>query len=161
MALSTGNVYPPQPAGSQGAPESARLTPLGEYANAAVGRERIFEHYSSLAGTPVALIRLFYAVELRYGVLVDIARKVHAGLPIQLANGRINCIWQADANEMILRSFPLASAPPSAWNLCRPESFSVRDLARRFAALFNTQPRFEGVEAPTALLGDKIGRAHV
>lgn len=160
VALSTGNVYPPTPAAAGGAAESHPLTPLGEYANAAVGRERIFEFCSTAGtgasggGTPVALLRLFYAVELRYGVLVDIARKVHAGTPLDLGNGWFNCIWQGDANDMILRALPLASSPPSVWNLCRPEVFSVREVAGQLGELFGRPPQFTGTEAPTALLGN-------
>src|SRR3954468_7123323 len=121
VALSTGNVYPLSEAASGGSIEASPLTPLGEYPNAAVARERIFEFYSQRQRTPIALLRLFYAVELRYGVLVDIACKVQSGKPIELANGYFNCIWQGDANEMVLRASALATSPPSIWNLCRPE----------------------------------------
>src|SRR6185436_2148618 len=121
---------------------------------AAVGRERIFEFYSDLQKTPLALLRLFYAVELRYGVLVDIARKVQAGEALELANGYFNCIWQGDANDMVLRALSLTTAPPSVWNLCRPEVFSVRAVASRFGELLGRLPQFTGTEAPTALLGN-------
>jgi nucleoside-diphosphate-sugar epimerase len=154
VALSTGNVYPLSPADRGGSAETDALTPLGEYANAAVARERIFEFHSRSRGTPLALIRLFYAVELRYGVLVDIARKVLAGEPLPLANGFFNCIWQGDANEMILRALALANSPPSAWNLCRPEVFSVRQTAARLGELLGREPVFTGTESPTALLGN-------
>lgn len=154
VALSTGNVYPFSEVSRGGSVETVPLTPIGEYANAAVGRERIFEFSSQLQNTPIALLRLFYAVELRYGVLVDIARKVWTREPIELANGYFNCIWQGDANEMLLRALALASAPPSVWNLCRPEIFSVRDVGNWFGKSFGTSPRFIGVEAPTALLGN-------
>jgi dTDP-4-dehydrorhamnose reductase len=154
VALSTGNVYPLSEVSRGGSIESDPLTPLGEYANAAVGRERMFEFFSARQKTPVALLRLYYAVELRYGVLVDIARKIHANQPIDLANGYITCIWQADANEQILRALTLADTPPSAWNLCRPELVSVRAVARRFGELLNREPRFHGSESPTALIGN-------
>jgi nucleoside-diphosphate-sugar epimerase len=154
VALSTGNVYPLSEVRERGSTESAPLTPLGEYANAAVGRERIFEYYCGRRSTPVALLRLFYAVELRYGVLVDIAKKVQAREPIELANGHFNCIWQGDANEMILRALSLSSAPPAAWNLCRPEIFSVREVAEKFGELLAQTPRFAGTEACSALLGN-------
>ena len=94
VALSTGNVYPLSKVSRGGCRESDALTPFGEYANSAVARERIFEFHSRADGASMALLRLFYAVELRYGVLVDIARKVHEGVPINLANGHFNCIWQ-------------------------------------------------------------------
>jgi len=154
VALSTGNVYPLSEVGRGGSLETDPLTPFGEYANAAVGRERVFEFYSRAQNTPVTQLRLFYAVELRYGVLVDIAQKVHAGESIDLGNGYFNCIWQGDANEMVIRSFSLCAAPPTAWNLCRPEVFSVRDAATRLGALLGRAPRFHGTEAPTALLGN-------
>jgi len=154
VALSTGNVYPQSEVSRCGSVETDSLTPLGEYANAAVGRERIFEFYSRRQETPITLLRLFYAVELRYGVLVDIARKVYAGEPIALANGQFNCIWQRDANELILRSLPLAVAPASAYNLCRPEVFSVRDIATRFGELLGRVPTFSGSETGNALLGN-------
>lgn len=154
VALSTGNVYPLTEVAQAGALEHSPLTPIGEYANSAVARERVFEYYSKSNGTPVALMRLFYAVELRYGVLVDLARKVHSGEPIELANGFFNCIWQADANEMILRVLSLAATPPSVWNLCRPEIFSVRKTAEHLGALLGRPPQFIATESTTALLGN-------
>ncbi len=162
IALSTGNVYPMREVSRGGAVETDSLTPLGEYANAAVGRERIFEFYSQRQHTPLALLRLFYAVELRYGVLADIARKVHAGAPVALANGYFNCVWQRDANELILRALPLAAAAPlSVFNLCRPELFSVRAIATRFGELLGRAPVFSGHETESALLGNsaKLGTA--
>ena len=154
VALSTGNVYPLSAVSRGGSVETDALTPLGEYANAAVARERIFEFHSRRNGTALALLRLFYAVELRYGVLADIARKVHVGDPISLGNGLFNCIWQGDANEMILRALPLAAAPPSVWNLCMPEVFSVRQVALRCGELLGCEPIFSGRESDTALLGN-------
>jgi nucleoside-diphosphate-sugar epimerase len=154
VALSTGNVYPLTDVERGGSVESDPLTPLGEYANAAVGRERIFEFYSRRHHTPVALVRLYYAVELRYGVIVDLARKVHAGEPIDLANGYFNCIWQGDANDLILRALSLAGSPPSVWNLCRPEIYSVRSVTSRLGELLARAPRFSGSESATAFLGN-------
>src|SRR5689334_4847603 len=147
VALSTGNVYPLSEVSRGGSVETDALTPLGEYANAAVARERIFEFHSQRNGTLLTLLRLFYAVELRYGVLADIARKVHAGEPIPLANGSFNCIWQGDANEMILRALALTASPPSVWNLCRPEIFSVRQIAEQLAGLLGRPPVFDGSES--------------
>lgn len=153
-ALSTGNVYPQSEVSRGGSVETDSLTPLGEYANAAVGRERIFEFYSRRQNTPVTLLRLFYAVELRYGVLADIARKVYVSEPIALANGHFNCIWQRDANELILRALPLTATPSSAYNLCRKEVFSVREIATRFGELLGRAPVFSGNESEIALLGN-------
>jgi nucleoside-diphosphate-sugar epimerase len=154
VALSTGNVYPFVPVHSDGATEEMPLTPLGEYANAAVARERVFEYYSRTNGTRIALIRLNYAVELRYGVLADIACKVWAGEPVDVTNGWFNCIWQGDANELILRTLPLASTPAEAWNLTGPRKLEVRELAGRFAALLDRPVRLIGVESESALLSN-------
>jgi nucleoside-diphosphate-sugar epimerase len=152
VALSTGNVYSLSDVSKQGSVETDPLTPLGEYANSTVGRERVLEYFSLRDGTPMTLLRLCYAVELRYGVLLDIAQKVQTGNPIDLANGFFNCIWQGDANDMILRSFALTKCPPTVWNLCRSEVFSVRSIATQFGELLGRPPRFNGTESTTALL---------
>ena len=154
VALSTGNVYPLVEVASGGATEEHPLTPLGEYANAAVARERIFEYFSRKNGTPVALMRLNYAVELRYGVLADIGRKIAAHEEVDLRNGYFNCIWQGDANEMILRSLSLAASPSRAWNLTGPLRVSVRHVAERFSELLGENARFMGKESDTALLSN-------
>jgi nucleoside-diphosphate-sugar epimerase len=154
VALSTGNVYPMVPVSSGGAREDSPLTPLGEYANSAVARERVFSYFSNKQGTRVALIRLNYAVELRYGVLVDIAKKVAAGEPVDLSNGFLNCIWQRDANEMILRALALAASPATPWNLTSPETLRVRELAEVFGHQLGKTPVFAGQERDTALLSN-------
>jgi nucleoside-diphosphate-sugar epimerase len=154
VALSTGNVYPLTLVANGGAIEDHALTPIGEYPNAAVARERIFQYFSDRLGIRVCLLRLFYAVELRYGVLVDIARSVLREEPVPLLNGHLNCIWQGDANEMILRSFALAECPPTVWNLCRPEIFSVRRIAEMFGRYFGKKPWFRETEAETAMIGN-------
>ena len=154
VALSTGNVYPLVPVSSGGAREENPLTPLGEYANAAVARERIFEYFARKNGTRLALLRLNYAVELRYGVLGDIARKVFAGEPIDVTSGHFNCIWQGDANEMILRTLALATSPPAVFNLTGPSVLSVREVAMKFSELFERPVKFVGAEADTALLSN-------
>jgi nucleoside-diphosphate-sugar epimerase len=153
VALSTGNVYPFVPVESGGSTESDPLTPPGEYANAAVARERIFEFFAERQGTVITSIRLNYAVDLRYGVLMDIATRVRAGEPVDVTMGYLNCIWQGDANDMILRTF-LLETPPRALNLTGPERLSVRELAERLGALINRPARVTGREAPTALLSD-------
>ena len=154
VALSTGNVYPLSKVDRGGSMEIDPLTPLGEYPNAAVGRERVFEFYSQRDEIPLTLLRLFYAVELRYGVLVDLAQKVNAGEPIDLANGYFNCIWQGDASDMILRSLSLADSQASSWNLCCTEIFSVRTVASQLGELLGRAPIFNGNETSTALLGN-------
>lgn len=152
VALSTGNVYPLVPVTEGGAREDQPLTPTGEYANAAVARERIFEYFSQRNGTRVALIRLNFAVELRYGVLVDIGRKAWEGKPIDVTNGWFNCIWQGDANNLILRALDLASSPATAWNLSMPEPLNVRSVAERFGELFGKEVNFAGKEATDAFI---------
>ena len=161
VALSSGNVYPLSDITSGGSREEDPLTPLGEYPNAVVARERVFEYYARETNTPITLLRLFYAVELRYGVLLDIAGKVLAGEPISLVNGYFNCIWQGDANEMIIRSLSLTGTPPSRFNLCHPEILSVRSIAVEIGEHLNAAPIFRDSESPTALLGNsqKICRA--
>jgi nucleoside-diphosphate-sugar epimerase len=152
--LSTGNVYPFVSSSSGGATEDYIPAPLGEYAGAALARERIFEYYSQRQGTRLVLLRLNYAVELRYGVLIDIGSKVWAGEAIDLGAGHLNCLWQGDANEMILRALALATNPPALFNLTGPEVLSVRELAQQFGQWMNREPKLVGTEAPTALLSN-------
>jgi nucleoside-diphosphate-sugar epimerase len=153
-ALSTGNVYPLVPVHSGGADESVPPAPVGEYAQSCLGRERLLEHVSRTRGTPVSILRLNYAVEGRYGVLHDVATKVRAGEPIDLAMGCANVIWQGDANAVVLRSLLHAGSPPTILNLTGPELVSIRWLAHRFGERFGVEPRLVGEEAPTALLSN-------
>ena len=165
-ALSSGNVYPFVPTDGEGSRENDPLTPIGEYANSCVARERIFEYWADELQTPLILLRLSYALDLRYGVLVDIARKVFLGQPLDVSMSKVNCIWQGDANEMILRSLPLASRPPSALNLTGTKWFAFRDLASLFGQYFDRDPVYTGVESGTALLSnttkllDQLGAPH-
>jgi len=167
VVFSTGNVYPPVPPRTGGCREDDPTGPVGEYAQSCLGRERVFEHFSRELGTPVVLFRLFYAVDLRYGVLVDVARKVWAGEPIDLTVGHVNVIWQGDANSRALRSLALAASPPVALNVTGPEVLSVRAVAERFGRRFGREPRFAGAEGEAALLGDasrcreRLGEAEV
>ncbi|MEK7678201.1 MAG: NAD(P)-dependent oxidoreductase [Verrucomicrobiota bacterium] len=154
VALSTGNVYGLVPLKTGGAVETDTLRPAGEYANAALARERLFQYFSEKNGTPVVLIRLNYAVELRYGVLVDIATKVWSGEPVDVATGHLNCIWQGDANDFILRALSLANVSPLVLNLTGPEVLSVRELAGSFGELMNRTPKIVGTETQTALLSN-------
>lgn len=154
VALSTGNVYPLVPVSRGGSVETDPLTPLGEYANAAVARERIYEFVTAKNDTPLALIRLNYAVELRYGVLVDIARKVFVGTPVDVTMGHLNCIWQGDANAMILRALGLAETPAIALNLTGAQVLSVRQLALGFGMLLRRTVTIIGKESETALLSN-------
>ncbi len=154
VALSTGNVYPMVPADSMGSLEQDPLTPIGEYANAAVARERVFGHFSRTLGNPCALLRLNYALDLRYGILVDLCQSILKGQPIDLAMSRANCIWQGDANDRILRSLSLAASPAVSFNLTSPESYAIRDLAERLGAELEMTPKFQGEPSSTALLSD-------
>jgi nucleoside-diphosphate-sugar epimerase len=151
VALSSGNVYP---LGTISAGEQTQPGPVGEYAQSVLGRERIFEYFSVRHQTPVALIRLNYAIDLRYGVLLDIGRRVWERLPVALAMGAVNVIWQGDANSMCLRALPLASSPPLVLNVTGPEVLRVRWIAQRFGEIFGIPPVFDGTEAETALLSD-------
>jgi nucleoside-diphosphate-sugar epimerase len=159
VAFSSGNVYPLVPVTSGGATEETPLEPVGEYAITAVGRERMFSHFSKLYGTPVAILRLNYAVEMRYGVLLDVGTKVFERKPVDLRMGNANVIWQGDANSVCLRSFPLCQSPPFVVNLTGPETVSVRRVAARFGQIFGVEPVFEGQEAQTALLNN-ASRCH-
>jgi nucleoside-diphosphate-sugar epimerase len=154
VAFSSGNVYPLVPVTSGGATESTPPVPVGEYAISALGRERMFTHFSKAYGTPVALLRLNYAVEMRYGVLLDLGRKVFERHPIDLSMGNVNVIWQGDANSVCLRSLEHCASPPFVLNLTGPETLSVRWIAERFGRHFGVAPEFTGEESPTALLNN-------
>ena len=154
VALSTGNVYGLTPVVGGGSREEDPPRPVGEYAMSCLCRERVFEHFGRAHGTPVALVRLNYACDLRYGVLVDVARKVWAGEPIDLGMGHFNTVWQGDANAMILRALAHAAGPPWVVNVTGPDVLSVRVVAERFGARMGRLPRFTGTEADTALLSD-------
>jgi nucleoside-diphosphate-sugar epimerase len=153
VAFSTGNVYPLWPADSEGPDESSPTGPLGEYAQSCLGRERMFEYGSSRDGTPVTLIRLNYAIELRSGVLCDLARMVAAEEPIDLSMGFVNVIWQADANARVLMALPHCAVPPLVLNVTG-DKFRVRDAALRLGQLMGRTPRFATEEPPTALLSN-------
>ena len=160
-AFSTGNVYPLTPLHQGGSIETDAPGPVGEYAQSCLGRERIFQYFAESYDTPVSILRLNYAVELRYGVLCDIARKVWEGTPISMAMAAVNVVWQGDANAWALQSLTHASSPASIFNLAGPEQISVRRIATQLGTLLGKEPLFEGEEAPYALLsnGQKAHRA--
>ena len=159
VVFSTGNVYPLTPVSHGGATEMSPVDPIGEYAQSCLGRERVFEHASNQFGTPLAILRLNYAIDLRYGILLDIAEKVYHEKPVDLAMGAANVIWQGDANGVVLRAFMHCQSPPMLLNLTGPEIVSIRWLATRFGEIFGKAPAFEGVEADTALLNN-AARCH-
>jgi nucleoside-diphosphate-sugar epimerase len=154
VAFSTGNVYALTPADSGGSREDDALAPIGEYAASCLGRERMFELHSRTHGTRVALIRLNYAIDLRYGVLVDIALKVFRSEAVSVDMGYVNVIWQGDANGIALEALPLAASPPFVVNLTGHERLSVRDVAGWFGERFGKTPRFSGTERGDALLSN-------
>ena len=154
VAFSTGNVYPLVKLDSGGSLETTVPDPVGEYAQSCLGRERVFEFHSLEYGTPCLIFRLNYAVDLRYGVLVDIARKVRDGEPVDLAVPAFNAIWQGDANSYALRALELCSSPARILNVTGPETVLVRSAAGFFAAAFHRQPVFRGEEGQHALLSN-------
>ena len=159
VIFSTGNVYPLTPVSHGGATENSPIAPIGEYAQSCLSRERICTYFSSQFGTPMAILRLNYAIDLRYGILLDIAEKVYAEESISLEMGNVNVIWQGAANSVALRAFAHCQSPPLILNVTGPETVSVRYLASCFGTLFNTSPRFTGEEAETALLSN-ASRCH-
>ncbi len=154
LVFSTGNIYPFTPCTSQGASEDTPPSPIGEYAQSSLGRERVFEYFSRENDTPLVIIRLNYSIELRYGVLLDIAEAVWNGRPIDRGMPCVNVIWQGDVSDMVLRAIPLATVPPEVINIAGPEVVSVIDLAEQFGDIMHREPRFVGKEYDTALLSD-------
>ncbi len=154
VAFSTGNVYPLVPPVTGGATEFTPANPLGEYAQSALGRERMFEYVSRAYGTQAVLLRLNYANELRYGVLLDIGRCVFERRPVDVGMGAVNVIWQGDANSMCLRSLAHAQSPPLILNITGPETVSVRYVANEFGRRFGVDPIVAGIESETALLSN-------
>lgn len=154
VALSTGCVYPLVNTESGGSVESDEVGPIGEYAQSCLGRERMFEFGSISHDTPVVLIRLNYAVEMRYGVLIDIATKVWEEESIDVTMGHANVIWQGDANALILRAFDLCESPARHLNVTGPETLSIRLVAEQFGRLLGKEPKIVGEEASSALLSN-------
>ena len=152
VAFSTGCVYPFVPVDGKGTDETVAPNPPGEYAQSCVGRERMFEYFSRNFLTPGRLVRLNYAIDMRYGVLHDIAHKVLSGTPIDVSLGHVNFIWQGDASAQALRCLAYCDTPTSPINVSGHEILAVRDLAARFGKLFGREPMIVGKEEPTAWL---------
>lgn len=154
VAFSTGNVYPLTSTDGKGPSEEHPVAPIGEYAQSCLGRERMFEHFSKTNGTPVLIYRLNYAIDLRYGVLLEIAKSVKGKKPIDLSMGHVNIIWQGDANQIAIRSLKLCSTPPAILNVTGTSVLSVKWIANEFGKIFGERPIFENSEQPTALLSN-------
>ena len=154
VVFSTGCVYTLMPVSGRGAAEGDPLTPPGEYANSCVGRERVFEHCAAKHGTRLLMFRLCYAIDLRYGVLVDVARRVAAGQPVDVSMGFVNVIWQGDANARAIQCLAHAACPAAALNVTGLERVSIRDLARRFGERFGRTAIIAGSEGATAWIWD-------
>lgn len=155
VAFSTGCVYPYMPVTGRGATEeTGAVPPPGDYANSCVGRERMFEHFSGRLGTAGRIVRLNYAIDMRYGVLHDIGTKVRDGQPIDLAMGHVNVIWQGDANAVALRCLAHATTPTSPINVTGPQLLSVRWLAEEFGRRLGPAPKLTGREAESGWISD-------
>lgn len=159
VAFSTGNVYPLVPLAFGGCDEKHDVAPVGEYGQSSLGRERVFTYFSHKDNTPLTVFRLNYAIDMRYGVLLEIARSVYNETPLDLSMGHVNVIWQGDANEYAIRSLLIASSPPAILNVTGPETLPVRWLANEFGKLLGKTPVFVGVEQENALLNN-ASKAH-
>ena len=154
VAFSTGNVYGLSDPRSGGSRETDPLQPVGEYAMSCVGRERLLEHFSRSWSIPMAILRLNYACDLRYGVLVDITSRISEGQPVDVSMGYFNTIWQGDANAMTLRAFDMLQSPPHVVNMTGPETLSIREIAMQIATKLGKRVEMTGSEGSTALLSN-------
>jgi nucleoside-diphosphate-sugar epimerase len=154
VVFSTGCVYALTSTASGGSKEDDVLAPPGEYAYSCIARERVFTHFAKSCGTPTLMFRLNYAIDLRYGVLYDVASKVWQGKPVDVTMGHVNVIWQGDANARALESLALAQYPPKILNVTGRECISVRWLAEQFGRLLARTPIITGQEAELAWLNN-------
>jgi nucleoside-diphosphate-sugar epimerase len=154
VVFSTGNVYPMSPVYHGGVTEHSSPEPIGEYAQSCLGRERLFEYYASKYNTPLLIYRLNYANDVSYGVLLEVAKAVKEGQPIDLSMGHFNAIWQGDANEIAIRCLLHCEVPAKILNVSGPETISVRWLAEEFGRMYGRPPLFINEEQPTAFLSN-------
>lgn len=154
VAFSTGNVYPFTPVTSGGATEETAPEPVGEYGQSCLGRERVFQYFAEKNNTPTLIYRLNYAIDLRYGVLLEIAKSVIAEKPIDLRMGNANVIWQGDANEIAIRSLRHCAVPAKLLNVTGPETVSIQWLAQEYGRMLGKAPVFFNEAQPTALLSN-------
>lgn len=154
VAFSTGNVYPFVPVTSGGCSEEHPTSPVGEYGQSCLGRERIFQYFSDKYSIPTLIYRLNYAIDFRYGILLEIAKSVLAGKQIDLTSGNVNVIWQGDANEIAIRSLKHCATPAKLLNVTGPETVSVKWLAQQFAIAFGKEASFVNEPQASALLNN-------
>nr|WP_202128866.1 NAD(P)-dependent oxidoreductase [Paenibacillus dendrobii] len=154
VVFSTGNVYPLTPVGAGGAAEEVTPNANGEYGQSCLGRERVFEHFSHKYQIPMFIYRLNYAIDLRYGVLLELAKSIQDGTPIDISMGHANVIWQGDANEIALRALRVCRSPAVTMNVTGPETLSLRWVAEEFGRRLGVEPVLVGEEASTALLSN-------
>jgi len=154
VVFSTGNVYPFVDVNSGGATEETAPDPVGEYAQSCLGRERLFQYFCQINNTPMTIVRLNYANEPRYGIVVDLTLKILNDEPIDLTMGAVNLIWQRDANDYIIRAISLAQSPPNILNVTGSGTILIRQLAKQIANVLNKKPKFVSQEAKTALLSN-------
>lgn len=159
VVFSSGNIYPFVDIAKGGCTEETPTEPIGEYAQSCLGRERIFTYFSKKNNTPILLFRLNYAIDMKYGVLLEIANQVYNEIPVDLTTGVANVIWQGDANEYAIRSLLHCTTDPAILNVTGPEMISIRWLAEEFAKQFNKRATFVNEESSTALLNN-AGKAH-
>ena len=154
VVFSSGNIYPLSYVGKGGVTEEVPTSPIGEYAQTCLGRERVFEHFANKNNTPILFFRLNYANDVTYGILLEIAKSVYESKEIDLTMGNVNVIWQGDANEIAIRSLLHCSVPSKILNVTGPETISVRWLAEEFGKLFDIAPVFINSEKSDALLSN-------
>ena len=154
VVFSSGNIYPIVPLSSGGCTEEDRVSPIGEYAMSCLARERAFEYAAKAYGTKVFIYRLNFAVDLRYGVLYDVAKKIMDGTPISLSTPCFNFIWQGSANEIAIRGLLYAEAPAKKMNVTGPETVSIKYAAKKLGALLGKEPIFENEEGNNAYLNN-------
>jgi nucleoside-diphosphate-sugar epimerase len=154
VVLSTGNVYPFVDPAQGGTAEDVPPDPCGEYAQSCLGRERVCQYFSEQNQTPITLVRLNYANEARYGIIVDLAVKILKNDPIDLGMAAVNLIWQRDANDYIVRAMGLAQSPARILNVTGPEIVMIRELAGQIGRILNREPRFTGMQGRACLLSD-------
>ena len=154
VVLSTGNVYPFVDPSCGGPREDVPPDPVGEYAQSCLGRERICQYFSQQNDTAMTIVRLNYANEPRYGIIVDLTLKIISGEPIDLSTPAVNLIWQRDANDYIVRAIAAAQSPPMIFNVTGAGTVMIRELASEIAGILNKQPVFMEKEEGGCLLSD-------